>query len=63
MTWINAGRRIDDVLKCRAWTQGPQDHISARAIFKGVIMALMKRAGSASQPSDRDPRGAISCVI
>ena len=40
VTWINTGRRIDGAMKCRAWiawTQGPPDHISARAIFKGVI--------------------------
>ena len=51
VTWINAGRRIDDALKYRtwiAWTQGPPDHISARALSKGVIKALMKRAGGAS---------------
>ena len=66
VTWINAGRRIDGALKYRAWilwTQGPPDHISSRALFKGVITALMKRAGGASRPSDCDSRGAIQGVL
>ena len=66
VTWINAGHRIDDALKYRAWiawTQGPPDHISARALFKGVITALMKRAGGASRLLDRDSRGAIQGVL
>ena len=40
MTWIDARHQIDGALEYRAWiawTQGPPDHISARAIFKGVI--------------------------
>ena len=65
-TWRKERRRIDGELKYRAWiawTQGPPDHISARALFKGVITALMKRARGASRPSDLNPRGAIQGVL
>ena len=45
-----------------AWTRGPPIIIKRTWLFKGVITALMKRAGGVSRPSDRDSRGAIQGV-
>ena len=42
-----------------AWTRGPSIIIKCTWLFKGVITALMKRAGGASRASDRDSRCAI----
>ena len=44
-------------------TRGPPDYDRACALKEEVITALMKRAGSTSRPSDRDPRDAISCIL
>ena len=63
VTWINAGRWIDGALKYRswiAWTQGPPDHISGRALFK---RAGGGGGGGSSRPSDRDSRGAIQGIL
>ena len=39
------------------------DHHQCTWLFKGVITALMKRAGGASRLSNRDSRGAIQGVL
>ena len=46
-----------------AWTRGPPIIINLTWLFKGVITALMKRAGGVSRPSDRDSKGAVQGVL
>ena len=46
-----------------AWTRGPPIIIKRTWLCKGVITALMKRAGGASRPSDRDSKGAVQGVL